>query len=59
MTKYIVTVTRTSYSSRDIEVEATSELEAKEKAIDEAGDYEFSEKSADYEAENVKKAKDD
>jgi len=53
MKKFNVTVTRTSYSSRDIEVEAKNEKEAKEKAVDVAGDFEFSERDADYDVENI------
>lgn len=48
MAKYKATVCRTSYAFREIEVEADNEEQAKEKLLDEAGDYEFSEKSADY-----------
>jgi len=46
--KFIVCVTRTSYSSRNIEVEATTRKEAEELANEKAGDFEFSEQSADY-----------
>ena len=53
MAKFTVTVLRTSYSTRTIEVEAEGFDEAKEKAIDEAGDYEFSEASADYSVEDI------
>ncbi len=48
MPKFEVQVFRTSYSSRIIEVEAENEEEAKENAIEKAGDYEFSEHDADY-----------
>ncbi len=48
MPKYKATVCRTSYSYREIEVEAKNKKEAKQKILDEAGDYEFSEKSAEY-----------
>jgi hypothetical protein len=48
--KFLVEVLRTSYSHRTIEVEAETSKEAKEKAVDMAGDFEFSEKGADYEA---------
>jgi hypothetical protein len=51
--KFSVLVTRTSYASRNIEVEAESVAEAKEKAIEEAGDYEFSEHDADYRVDHV------
>lgn len=53
MKKFTVTVTRISYSSKEIEVEAENEDDAKEKALDEAGDHEFSEKDADYKVEHV------
>lgn len=53
MKTYRVTVRRTSYSERIIEVEAKSEVEAHEKAINEAGDYEFSEHNADYEVDYI------
>lgn len=48
MPKFKATVCRTSYSFREIEVEADNEEEAKEKILDEAGDYDYSEKDADY-----------
>jgi hypothetical protein len=53
--KYTVLVIRTSYGNREIEVEANSEEEAKEKAIDEAGNYEFSEHTSNYEVDYVTK----
>lgn len=45
-----VPVLRTGFGSRTIDVIATTEEEAIEKAIDEAGDHEFSENDADYTA---------
>jgi len=51
--KFIVSVTRTSYSTRNIEVDATSRKEAEELAIDAAGDYEFSEQNADYSTNSI------
>lgn len=48
MPKFKGTVCRTSYAFRDIEVEANTEEEAREKMLDEAGDYEYSEKSSEY-----------
>jgi hypothetical protein len=48
MPKFEVQVFRTSYSSRMIEVEAKNEEEAKKNALEEAGDYEFSENDAEY-----------
>jgi hypothetical protein len=49
-----VTVMRISYASRKAIVTANSEDEAKEKALNTAGDYTYSEHDADYSAENVK-----
>lgn len=51
--KYSVNITRIGYSSRRFEVEADSELEAQEKAMNMAGDYEFSEGDADYECDGA------
>lgn len=45
-----VPICRTSYAHKTIGVVATSEAEAIEKAIDAAGDHEFSENNADYSA---------
>lgn len=47
---WTVPVCRTGYGSRSIQVVAVTEEEAIEKAIDEAGGYEFSENDADYSA---------
>lgn len=46
--KFIVSVTRTSYSTKNIEVEAIDKFEAERLAIDEAGNLEFSEDDAEY-----------
>lgn len=51
--KYTVNVTRTGYAHREIEVEAATEEEAKQKAEEIAGNFEFSEKDADYKAEEA------
>jgi hypothetical protein len=51
--KYNVVVTRISYAYRTLEVEAQDEATAIKIAIDKAGDYEFSESSADYAAESL------
>jgi len=48
MPKFKGTVCRISYGFHEIEVEADNEEQAIEKMIDEAGNYEFSEKSSDY-----------
>jgi hypothetical protein len=47
--KYIVPICRTSFSFREIEVEANSTEEAGRIALDTAGNFEYSEKDADYE----------
>jgi len=52
--KYIVSVCRISYAFRDIEVEAVDENHAMRLAREEAGNHEFSEKSADYTADVVR-----
>ncbi len=51
--KYTVIITRTSYSSTGVEVEADSEEQAREIAMDEAGDHSYSEHSADYEIDSI------
>ena len=53
MKKYEVSVTRIGYAHTTIEVEAESEEQAEQKAIDMAGNYDFSEHDADYECEGV------
>jgi hypothetical protein len=50
---FTVTVVRTSYSSREINVEALTKAKAKELALELAGDLEFSEKDADYSVEHI------
>ena len=52
--KYIVSVCRTSHAFLDIEVTAQNETEALELAIDDAGNHEFSEKSADYTTDGLR-----
>lgn len=51
--KYEVSITRIGYAHTRFEVEADSELEAQEKAMDMAGDYDFSEGDAEYECEGA------
>jgi len=51
--EFEVAVLRIAYGSRKIRVKAKSQFEAEQKALDEAGDYEFSERDADYEIESV------
>lgn len=53
MPKFIVSMRRTGYAYRDIEVEAGDYKEARRKAYDEAGDYDYSEKSSEYKVEYV------
>jgi hypothetical protein len=53
---YNVEMCRIGYGSRVIVVKARSEEEASEKALDEAGDHEYSEKSSEYEVQGVWKA---
>jgi hypothetical protein len=55
MSTYIVSVTRISYASRDIEISAASEDEAMEMAIETCGDYEYSEKDAEYSINQISK----
>lgn len=52
MPKFKASVCRISYGFHEIEVEAQNEAEAREKILEEAGDYEFSEKSSDYTIED-------
>jgi len=51
--EFEVAVVRIAYGSRKIRVKAKSQFQAEQKALDEAGDYEFSERDADYEIESV------
>ena len=51
--EFDVAVLRIAYGSRRIRVKAKSQFEAEQKALDEAGDYDFSEHDADYEIESV------
>ncbi len=51
--KFIVSVTRTSWSSKEITVEASNRAEAERLALDEAGNLEFSEKDAEYKTGSV------
>jgi hypothetical protein len=53
--KYKVSVTRISYASKEFEVEAENEIEAKNNALDKAYNTVFSEDSADYESEIIAK----
>ncbi len=51
--KYQVEVVRTSYAFRTMFVEAASKEEARDIALDTAGNFEFSEKDADYSVDYV------
>lgn len=51
--KFTVSVVRIAYAVREIEVEAESEEQAQETALDKSGGYEFSEHSSVYEVESV------
>jgi len=53
MKTFDVEVARVSYGFAVIRVVADNEDDAKDKALNLAGDYEYSEKSADYEVESV------
>ena len=57
--EFEVAVIRIAYGSRKIRVKAKSQFEAEQKALNEAGDYEFSEHDADYEIEAVLKVSSD
>jgi len=48
MPTFKVAVTRIGYATKDFEVEAETQEEANEKALEEAGNYEFNEKESDY-----------
>ena len=51
--KWKVDVLRIGYGRKEIEVEADSADEAKSKALDEAGNQEFSEHHSDYKADET------
>jgi hypothetical protein len=63
MKKYKVSITRIAYSCKEIEVRANTKQEAKDTALDEAGNYDFpSEHYAEYEVNGfveVKKSNED
>ena len=52
--KYVCTVIRTSYASKEITVMAQNEAEARVKALDEAGNHIYNEHNADYEVDGVR-----
>ncbi len=49
--KFSIPVIRSGFACRNIEVEATSQEEAENLALDEAGNYEFSEHTSEYEVD--------
>lgn len=51
--RFTVSMTRIGYAHRDIEVEASSEAEAREKAEEVAGNYVYSEHTSEYEVQAV------
>jgi hypothetical protein len=53
MSTFVVGVTRIGYGYRDFEIEAETSEEAREKALDIAGNFEFNEKTSDYEISGV------
>lgn len=55
--KFSIPVVRIGYGFATIEVEASSQEEAEQLALDEAGDHEYSEKSSDYEIEGTPQIK--
>ena len=57
MNTYEVHVTRVGYSSRIDRVKAKTLKEATEKALAQAGDFEYSEHTSDYEIESATKIK--
>lgn len=46
--KFVIPVTRIGYAYRDIEVMATSQEDAEDKALNEAGGFEFTERESEY-----------
>ena len=55
--KYRVAVVRIGYGFKDLDIEATSKKRAREIALDVAGNYEYSEKTADYKVDYVAEVK--
>ena len=49
---YLVTVCRTAYAYKEFEIKADSVIEAEAAALDMAGNYEYSEKGAEYSISN-------
>jgi len=53
MPKYKVNMCRISYAFHTIEIEANNVKEAREKAMDESGEYDYSEKTVEYEPQEI------
>jgi hypothetical protein len=51
MPKFQIPIIRSGFACRTIEVEAENQQEAEEKALDEAGDHEFSEHTSEYDVD--------
>lgn len=51
MPKFQIPIIRSGFGCKTIEVEAENQKEAEEKALDEAGDYEFSEHTSEYDVD--------
>jgi len=56
---YLVEVLRTGYSCRTLEIQAENEEQAASLAEDEAGNYEYSEHTSEYEIESVREKADE
>ena len=52
--KYQIQICRVSYAFNTVEIEASSQEEAEATVLDLCGDYNFSEKEADYTIESIK-----
>lgn len=52
MQTFTVEVTRIGYATKEIEVDAETQEEANQKALNEAGNYVFDEQTSDYELTN-------
>lgn len=57
--KYFVSVTRIGYASAHFEIEASSEKEAQDLALEAAGNHVFSEHSSEYDIDYVGEVKDE
>jgi hypothetical protein len=59
MRTFKIELCKSSYGYRTIFVEAESNLKAQLKALDDAGDYEFSESSSEYTIDDIQEVKND